>query len=33
MVAAIMGAEGKRLMYRQPMLKNGDEQQLWGGQK
>ncbi len=32
MVAAILGAEGKRLMYRQPMLKSGDEQQLWGGQ-
>jgi transposase-like protein len=32
MVAAIKGAEGKRLMYRQPMLKTGDEQQLWGGQ-
>lgn len=31
MVAAIKGAEGRRLMYRQPMLKRGDEHQLWGG--
>jgi transposase-like protein len=32
MVAAIKGADGKRLFYRQPMIQ-GDEQQLWGGRK
>jgi transposase-like protein len=33
MVAAIKGADGKRLMYRQPMLLRGEEQQLWGGRQ
>ncbi len=33
MVAAIKGADGKRLMYRQPRLKTGKEEQLRGGQQ